>query len=356
MFTLLYVYLVIITFESALCQEHFEYEENDVKIINTDDGITLIKCEYYRNLNKFSLPARQLAVNNKIRFLYCDIPVDFKLSTFFEDLGVNVTWLDILSTASLKKYNLIGLENLRHLSITYSNEHYDADLLQNLPNLDELCITSYYYLTDIPVGFFKYSSNLNSLQIIETRLKILKKEQFEGLENLSRLKLSISFEAKINDDAFDRLKSLKSLEISYDNLKILPATSLNNLLNLETITVFNEDRFFKGSSTNESKFYELPNELFANFKSLKALNLKSVGSKELKKDIFNDNFGVLQNLSISGYYSTILPRGIFDNLRNLRELQIIQNDISSLRTDTFKNLEKLVTLDLSYNKLRILNM
>ena len=97
---------------------------------------------------------------------------------------------------------------------------------------------------------------------------------------------------------------------------------------------------------------KLSNKLFENLKSLKTLSLESLESKELTNDSFDCNIEMLQNLSVAGYHMDTLPEQIFQNTQNIEVLLITHNDLKYLRNDTFKNLDKLEILDLSYNKLR----
>ena len=250
--------------------------------------------------------------------------------------------------AYLEQYNLGGLENLTHLIMSQSLfEYEDSDLLKSLSNLEFLRMQYTYY---IPKNFFKYSSKLKTLDI-DGYLSYVKKEDFDGLRNLTDLKLKltsdrlgpISFEGGFT---FDRLMSLKSLTISHDTLNILPADSLSNLKNLKKIIVFCDDY-----KSNFTKSFNLPKKLFASLISMKELSLEFFGSKELTEDIFADNFGMLEKLSISGYKESTLPENIFKNIPNITELRIVHNNLKSLPCYIFKNLKKLKILDLSYNKL-----
>ena len=99
-----------------------------------------------------------------------------------------------------------------------------------------------------------------------------------------------------------------------------------------------------------------PNKLFTNLKSMTSLNLELFGLKELTKNIFANNFEMIQCLSINRYQEDTLPENIFMNTPNITELHITHNNLKSLPSHIFENLKFLQILDLSCNKLKIMSM
>ena len=343
-----------------------------MKISNTED-YTIIDCWWNATINdlfaieinsleNFTLPDKNLSLKNDIRFMYCGLSYknnNVVVSKFMEDLGIKyVTELTFnYPRTPLNHYNLVGLKILRYLTV--SGTDLAPDLLQNLTNLEILRLVDIY---DIPNNFFKYSRKLKTLEILNSNFRELRREQFHGLANLTHLKLKINNIQFAEDSfTFEGLTSLKTLNISHYTLNILPPESFRNLINLETIIVFLNnayefifyDRSYK---IYTSKFINLPNKLFTNLKSMKELRIQSSAHWELPENIFVNNFGMLQNLSISGYKRDTLPENIFRNIPNITELRITNNFLTSLPSKIFENLEKLEFLDLSNNKLENLNM
>ena len=343
MILLIYVYLLI-AIDAVFCKEHiiYESENKDVKVINTNEDYTIIRCEHlYNGLMNFTLPTRKLVVKNDIRFQTCYIPDNFQISKFMEDLGVEVNKLTFHLVSALKKHNLVGLENLQYLTISQRFDEWDKDLLQNLTNLELLRIEECKFVA-LPINFFRYTRKLKTLEILDSKVEKLGKELFHGLSNLSHLKLKIYLALSIDDGfTFEDLTSLKLLNISLYTLNILPPASFRNFINLENLIVHCNDYRYT------DKEIILPNKLFVNIKSL---SLESVGSKELPKHIFEHNFGMIHKLSISGYEGDTLSDQIFKNTPNITELRITQNNIKSLPYYIFENLNKLEVLDLSCNK------
>ena len=360
MIFLFYVYLFAV--DLVFCRDHQIYEYNNVKVINTAENDTTIRCGHpFNGLDNFTLPVRKLPVKNDIKFLGCIMPHNFNISKFMDDLEIPVNKLTFQQSYAITKHNIIGLKSLRHLCILSGTDNLLSDLLENVPDLEQLSMD---FIDDIPDNFFKYSTKLKKLEILNSNLQTLKKEKFDGLINLSLLKLNFNFDAiDVEDNIFDSLTSLKLLEISYKTLINLPGGSLRNLTKLESVNIFFDNADLNAVSyynhyqlTNSSNNLKLPNKLFANFKSMKALSLKLIGSIELREDIFNYNFETLHNLSISGYEGVTLPEKIFDSTRNVKVLQITNNSLESLPSNIFKNLHKLEVLDLSCNKLTNLHL
>ena len=277
-----------------------------------------------------------------------------------KDLEVKVRRLSIEGTENLTKDNFKGLEHFQHLTISYFVNFSHADLLENLPNLTLFRLED-TKSKDIPNNFFRFSSKLKTLDIFYGGKSKLRKEQFYGLNNLSHLKLNIFDIYDVDEDfSFDGLTSLESLYISHQTLNKLPPLSLRNLLNLESIVVCCVDGTsysqWIDNNVDDSKLVMLSEKLFANIRSLKALSIESIGTKDLPKNIFHNNFGTLENLSISEYLTDTLPQGIFNNVQNVTELRIINSNLKFLSFYIFINLKKLESLDLSNNKLTILDL
>ena len=200
---------------------------------------------------------------------------------------------------------------------------------------------------------FKISKFMDDLKIKVDRLTIddarsLAKYNLVGLDGLNYLTISLSRSTYIwdieDDFTFDGLISLKLLNLSHDALNGLPSGSFKKLSNLENIHVH--------CKYQDGEPVILTNKLFKNLTSMKALAIESIGTKELTEDVFAKNFGMIQNLTISGYERDTLPVNIFNGTRNIKVLQITDNFLEYLPNNIFQNLRKLEVLDLSNNKLR----
>ena len=91
-------------------------------------------------------------------------------------------------------------------------------------------------------------------------------------------------------------------------------------------------------------------EVFDNLVNLRTLNLRVDGLTSLPSGIF-DEMSNLRTLNLQGNELTSLPAGIFDNLVNLQSLDLSHNRLTSLSSGIFDNLVNLQSLDLSHNRL-----
>ena len=113
---MLYVYLLIVS-DSAFCKSDkiqnnntlkYIYKNNSVRVADVFDEYTLIKCDSpYDGLENFTPPNRklseELSIKTDIRFENCEIPNNFKISKFMNDLGMIVNKLTFEQIFSLKR-------------------------------------------------------------------------------------------------------------------------------------------------------------------------------------------------------------------------------------------------------------
>ena len=341
MFLLFCICLISAT-NFVFCHDKVIYTYYDVRLVNTDKT-TVMNCNK-NNIYKFITSSRQLPVKNHFTFYNCYLTENFNITKLFDSLKIKVKRLTFDDSDFYIK-NLHGLEDITHLSIKAFRGTLYSDILHQFPNLQVFHLEghAFYY---IPMNFFGYSDKLKTFDIAESSIKKLRKRDFNGLTNLSLLKLRVGrgmdpAELIIEDGAFENLTSLKSLDITLSILKKAPLELFKNLKNLETFRISCKD--------STKMIISLPEKLFTNQKSLKTLNIEAIGSNQLPNNVF-ENLETLENLRISEYEGDALPREIFNNTRNIKVLQITNNNLEFLPSNIFKNLKKLEILDLSYNK------
>ena len=93
-----------------------------------------------------------------------------------------------------------------------------------------------------------------------------------------------------------------------------------------------------------------PDNIFDNLTNLTALNLADNDLSSFPDNIF-DNLTDLTTLSLGGNQLSSLPAGIFDQLTNLTTLTLYSNQLSSLPAGLFDNLTNLTLLNLLDNPL-----
>ena len=135
----------------------------------------------------------------------------------------------------------------------------------------------------------------------------LRSGDFDGMHNLTSLRLDNNALTTLPAGLFDKLTNLTTLNLSGNALTTLPAGIFDKLTHLTTL------------SLSGNALTTLPAGLFDKLTNLTTLNL-------------------------SGNALTTLPAGLFDKLTNLTYLNLLANPLHSLPNGYFDNLTHLTTL------------
>lgn len=211
-----------------------------------------------------------------------------------------------------------GLEALEELDLSYNHiAKVEKDAFKFNKNLSVLKLKGNPITTMNGIN----ATSLEELDLSECKLKILLKENIQGMPHLIALNLRSNVIEVFSDDTFNDLKELKTLDLS--NNKITGP---------------------------------LPRDLYKNNQDLETLLLN--GNKEL--GIFVEESGFIENhyamlkLEIADCGLTNLTAGQLRGMDNLNILNVSDNAIRVLEENTFANLKRLNNLDLSNNKLETL--
>ncbi|XP_066154722.1 insulin-like growth factor-binding protein complex acid labile subunit [Euwallacea fornicatus] len=179
---------------------------------------------------------------------------------------------------------------------------------------------------------------LRELYLNNNDLKMLNKDTFYGLANLENLDLSNNKLSELNGSVAN-LGQLKFLTLSNNLLTMITRTELTGLKSLVTLDL----------SMNSLYFFNInigpPN-------SLRMLNLSRnmLGYSILKEGQFND-LKNLENLDLSRNSLTSVFPKLFIGLFNLRELQLAENNITKFPLGVFSGLPSLKLINVSNNRI-----
>ncbi|CAH0563814.1 unnamed protein product [Brassicogethes aeneus] len=272
----------------------------------------------------------------------------------------NLTYLSISHNVNLRSLNkgvFYGCKNLQKLLLIgngFNNIHDAALALQTnlIPNLKILSFKNNNFEIIQEDSFASlYNSTLTVLNMVLCRIDFIHPRAFLPLKNLESLKLGFnSFnESTITDVLNTSIQNnipLKNLNFySAGFVKTLPrglmevlANSQVNYLNLS------KNRF---EVINKNSFPVMP--------SLKVLDLAEVLALSVTKDAFV-NFPNLRTLILSFNKFSEPPKSVL--LENITYLDLQQNSGSvffssafTVSGSRFKNMKKLIYLNLGYNKL-----
>ena len=205
-------------------------------------------------------------------------------------------------------------------------------------------------------------ARINTLDLPNRDIGLLKEGDFGGLSGLERLNLSDNQLTKLPQGIFDGLTNLKRLNIASNPLAELPKGVLADLARLEVLDI------------SGNRLTELPDGLLADLSNLKGISLSSNPLREVPEDLFaglsrlewiymedstslvrlpEDLFAGLANLEsllMSGNEFTNLPPGLFAGLSRLTKLRLIDNKLTALPSGIFEGLSSLEELNLAFNR------
>lgn len=149
------------------------------------------------------------------------------------------------------------------------------------------------------------------MYISQTNLTILTSQEFEPFPALQHLFLVQNRISRISPGAFNHLQNLLTLDLSINELELLPKERLQGL------------------------------------KSLRSLNVSHNSLRSLEE--FTSELIYLQVLDVSFNQLDEIEKGTFRHLVGLTELHLMGNRMTSIASDAFKYLSALQVLDLRRN-------
>lgn len=306
------------TFDNNNELEILDLSHNKIEIIQTEAFQNLNKLEIlilkHNNLSKIQdyvfYPLITLKIldlsNNPLKILS---PQAFNFNNLIETLNISfyevvpnysfvyLNYLKILNLIDsnlllIKNFSLIGLRNLNEINlINVQIKQIESGTFFDLIRLNEIDL----------YNFFKEVEILKSQTFIGLRIKFL---------DFSGMKVN-----QIEPETFKNLKDLQFLNLNKNNLKALENNSFLGLDSLKTLNL------------SSNQISRIETDTF-------------IGLERLEK-LFLDNNKILNQLQL----------GTFQNLPNLKELNLEKNNLNKIYTGTFSNLPKLLHLNLSLNNL-----
>ncbi|KAJ0173947.1 hypothetical protein K1T71_010093 [Dendrolimus kikuchii] len=290
------------------------------------------------------------------------IPPEFKTMENLEEINLSN---NVLVTAKLSNPNL--LESLINIDFSHNNinqitlnrEEYIYGHLTWL-NL------SYNYLVRIPDAIFDEINNLEVLDISNNYIETLTPITFEGVKKLINLNLSHNRLTDINSSLF-RFIELQTLHLSYNRITTLNGIEFNKLksvseikLDHNSISVIDKNSFnnlsqLKTLNLNNNKLISLDKDTFLNNIVLYTIDLSSNKINTLPKNVFKNNINLV-NFSIKeNLLDGALPRGTFEGLKNVKEIDLRNQNITSIEDFAFLGLDNVLSIFLNNNKISSLS-
>ncbi|XP_030381073.1 chaoptin [Scaptodrosophila lebanonensis] len=335
---------------SVIPDQLFVKNTNLVRIDLCDNLITTMNRNIFSGLNVFK--ELRLCRNSLVEFPHIAL---YNLSTLETlDLARN-------QLTSIDFFKLSGTLNLRQLILKdnkiTSLSGFNAVNLTQLDNVD----LSGNLLLSLPANFLRHSINLQRVDLSSNRFLQIPSSALSdvSIPRLSWLNLTGNPINKIYTVKEERYPYLKELYICQTNLSILTSKDFEAFQALQHLHLVNNriTRISPGAfksltnlltldiSVNELEM--LPKERLQGLKLLRLLNISHNTLKDLEE--FSTDLAQLQTLDLSFNQLDRISKKTFRNLHGLVELLLMGNRMTVLSNDAFRYLRKLHVLDLRKN-------
>nr|ANG08899.1 toll family protein LongTollA2 [Parasteatoda tepidariorum] len=223
---------------------------------------------------------------------------------------------------------------------------------------------------------FGFLKNLHDLVIENCKLLTITPIAFNGVSQLKNLALRSrniqnplsSF--KLSAETFSQLQLLENIDLSENNMNILPQTLLCPLRNLQSLNITDNDfadisnvGLSTGTRENVLCLVDVQ-KVWLSYNRIKVLTNKGFAAASQLKELFLDHnsisraeelalFGLneLEILDLSSNQIVALPPLVLRHCEDLIELYLQNNSISVLPPGLLTGLQRLRILDLSHNEI-----
>lgn len=237
------------------------------------------------------------------------------------------------------------------------------------------CNEVYLFESQLPVDSFARLTGLAELTIDGCKLLQLPVAAFTAMPALKRLSVrsgnsewSPGKSLEVVTGSMDALRELQILDLSNNNLRSLPESTLCPLVSLLELNM-TQNRIRSADSLGlplrscsgagelqvlDVSYNELPsipeNWGASSLRRLEKLLLQFNNISQLAVDAFT-GLDSLRILNVSNNHLETLPNGVFTSNKELREIHLQDNALYELPTGVFHRLEQLLVLDVSGNQL-----
>jgi Leucine-rich repeat (LRR) protein len=184
---------------------------------------------------------------------------------------------------------------------------------------------------------FENYTKLKELNMSYNNLAIIPNNSFIYFKELVILDLSKNKITNLSSDSFYGLKKLKELDLGGNQITVIQDWLFNSTIELKRLKIGN------------NRLKSINNKIFKNLFDIEEIYLDHNQIESLEKDFFNET-NYLQILDISDNLIHTVD-GLFDNLDLLKSLNLKNNRLKSISKDTFNKLINLEELNLANNQI-----
>ncbi|XP_050667534.1 protein artichoke-like [Leptidea sinapis] len=247
---------------------------------------------------------------------------------------LRLAWNEISAVQSVENAELFRLE---YLDLNSNNfEFISEDCLKFSPSLTTLSF-HFNFVTNIHYKAFVLLKNLKSIDLSYNRIKILSSQLFQHNKNLEFIDLSHNHLHHING-LLCSMPSLTKILLGHNNILEVP---MDSFINSTKINILHLDKNCI-SNINSESFSDLVNleELRLDFNYISQVPHTTL--------ILNEK---LITLRIDNNKIHDINNDTFKSLKYLKEIRIHNNELSSIPKSLFLNSTKVETIYLNHNKI-----
>ncbi len=191
-------------------------------------------------------------------------------------------------------------------------------------------------IESLKAGDLSGLTSLTNLDLSRNQLSVIPESIFADLTNLESLNLAYNQLSSLPEELFSGLTGLTVLDLSRNQLVTLPENVFSGLSSLEDL-----DLWF-------NQLVTLPANVFSGLESLEYLDLEVNKLESLSANMFSGLSLIF--LGLEDNKLETLPAGVFSNLDITLTLDLSDNYLHSLPPDLFADLGNVEILDLSVNR------
>ncbi|KAK5646779.1 hypothetical protein RI129_005243 [Pyrocoelia pectoralis] len=238
-----------------------------------------------------------------------------------------------------------SIKDLFNLEVLHLDDNFMESLGEgsfvDLPSLKKLFISN-NQIKELHHGAFHRVPKLQMLDLNKNLVRRVHPESFlqhsgSGLEELWLIENNISHVAELRS-LLDALPRLIFLDLSYNNMEVIPFGALRGHATLERLHL------------DHNKIHTIDREAFMAMPALRELRLRNNSLSDILETPFW-NLPALKGLDLSQNYFKTLPPRLLTNLPNLRRVDLSDNQMSVINSESFLDTTALEHINISYNRL-----
>ncbi|XP_022119600.2 protein artichoke [Pieris rapae] len=284
----------------------------------------------------------------------------------------------------INAFSFEGVKNLLYLNLAHNKIKEISSSLFRFTKLEYLYLNN-NELSSILLADLRYLNEVIEIDLSYNVISLIEKNVFDNMPYLKILNIKKNLVNSMDPRMFFNTTALKSIDLSLNEIRKLPKCIFKgksisffdirqNLLEGELVKGTFEGLFFiveldishqrltsigdfafvgldmlEVLMLNNNKIQNVSKSSFDSLRNLRRLDLSDNQIHDLNFEVFY--LLKLQFLSIRGNFLRIIGKGHFDSLNLMEILDVSNNNISEVESFSFKDLNELISFDISNNPL-----